>query len=104
MSFWSSKKSTLTIGWDDKIENASLNAMILEMVTRIHETDPVGRRQVCEWPQNEGVSKYKFCGTRSNYKWYQGYFLVASGWRCQTQHNYKGCQLDSSMISVDNTS
>ena len=34
--------STLTTGWDDKLEDASLNGMIVEMVAKTCETDVGG--------------------------------------------------------------
>ena len=36
------KASTLTTGWDDKVEDVSLDYMIAETVIRVCEADPVG--------------------------------------------------------------
>ena len=34
------RASDVTAGWDDKIDDASLNTMIKEILTRVHKEDP----------------------------------------------------------------
>ena len=41
-TFIKRKANTLTAGWDNKIEDTSLNCMIAETIARVCEADPEG--------------------------------------------------------------
>ena len=44
MAFIKRRASDITAGWDDKIDDAPLNTMIKEVLTRVHKEDPVWGR------------------------------------------------------------
>ena len=55
VSFMKRRASDVTAGWDDKIDDAPLNTMIKEVLTRVHNEDPVQGRwcvdgqALCVW-------------------------------------------------------
>ena len=44
VAFIKRRASDITTGWDDKIDNAPVNTMIKEVITRVHKEDPVRGR------------------------------------------------------------